>query len=46
MQEAEVTRVRTLTGSWRMGLIIATKMLIDPDFVLKDPPSTTDNGRP
>ena len=29
-----------------MGLIIATKMLIDPDFVLKDPPSTTDNGRP
>jgi TRAP transporter 4TM/12TM fusion protein len=28
MQEAEVTRVRTLTGSWRMGLIVATAAVI------------------
>jgi TRAP transporter 4TM/12TM fusion protein len=28
MQEAEVTRVRTLTGSWRIGLIVATAATI------------------
>ena len=28
MQEAEVTRVRTLTGGWRMALIVATAAVI------------------